>query len=509
MGAKQIALLQSGLRGLGAEGSSNEPARVRRSRGADTLLALLVGACVLATAAPASANVVLGVGYNAHYALGVGYHDEGQEAAAPVQLPEAPGAFSAGEAIGGAVLPSGQLLWWGGNQFGQAGSGRKFVPSSFPTKIASGITQARAGNENGCALTSAGQALAWGSDEFGQDGQGVAGGGTEQGGIKNATLTPTPVKGLPSGQVVQVECLGPTMYAVFADGDVYGWGNGGHGQLGSAEAPEVLAPRKLPLSEVVEVANAGVSRYEDTLLARKADGSVYALGSNEHGQAGIGKASEDLMAPARVLLSGPAAKVEDSNSNGMALLTSGKVESWGARAGLGYSPKETCTKQATACAAMPHQVLTGASEIAMGRGTGYALVGSNVVDWGRDEDGQLGVGRSSALLAPAARISGALRISAGGYDLMYETAGSKAPPRLTARSGPGLAASVAWTGGSGTFTIALQECTGGAKESETKSHGYARTTRHTILVSVPHAGEWEIGVGSSTFERAVVRVTVE
>ena len=72
-----------------------------------------------------------------------------------------------------------------------------------------------------------------------------------------------------------------------------------------------------------------------------------------------------------------------------------------------------------------------------------------------------------------------------------------------------MAASVAWSGGSGSFTVSLQECTANAKESETKAHEYARTSRNSILVKVPHAGEWEIGVGGKNFERAVVRVTVE
>jgi alpha-tubulin suppressor-like RCC1 family protein len=472
---------------------------------------LLIGcllACLLAPA-PAAANVVLGVGYDEHFALGLGYHDERQESAAPVQLPEAPAAFTAGEVIGGAVMPDGELLWWGGNQFGQAGSGQRSIPSPFPTRIAGGVTQARAGNENGCALTSAGQVLAWGTDEFGQDGQQIPGGGTEQGGIQHATLTPTPVKGLPPGQVVQVECLGPTMYAVYADGSVYGWGNGTNGQLGAPEAPEVLVPRKLALSGVVEVANAGVSHFEDTLLARKADGSVYAMGTNVRGQAGTGKPSADLTTPAAVALSGPAAKVVESNTNGLALLANGNVEAWGAHGGLGYQASERCGGRSVLCSGRPHEVIGGASEIAVGRGTGYALVGTDVVDWGRDELGQLGAPRTSAVLGPATRITGALRISAGGYDLLYESAGSAAPPRLSAHAGPGLAASVSWTGGAGPFTIGLHESPATGREGPEKSHTYGFTPQHSIVVSLPHAGEWEIAVGSKTFARAIVRVDVE
>ncbi len=452
---------------------------------------------------------MLGVGYNEHFALGVGYHNEHQQLAAPVQLPGAPASFTAGEVIGGAVMSNGELLWWGGNQFGQAGTGFKFIPLPFPQRIATGVVQAHAGNENGCALTSGGQVIAWGTDEFGQDGQQIPGGGTEQGGIANATTSPTPVKGLPAGQVVQVECLGPTMYAVYADGTVYGWGNDTHGQLGTPLASEVLVPRKLPLTGVVEVANAGVSHFEDTLLARKSDGSVYALGTNAHGQAGIGKASEDLLTPARVALSGPAVKVDDSNTNGLALLSGGAVEGWGAGGGLGYRTTERCSRRRVACSGKPHKTIGGASDIAVGRGTGYALVGTTVVDWGRDEYGQLGGGVSQAPLGPATRISGVLRISASGFGLMYETSGSTSAPRLNARPGPGLAVSVAWAGGSGPFNVGLQECTANAKESETKAHSYGSTSAHSMLVTVPHAGEWEISVGSKSFERAVTRVKVE
>ena len=137
----------------------------KRGRRLPQIACLLVCCCTYGALAPAgaSANRLLGVGYNEHFALGLGYHNEGQEQAAPVQLPEAPAAFTAGEVIGGALLAHGELVWWGGNQFGQAGSGRKFIPSPFPSVIARGVTQAVAGNENGCAVNSGGQVLAWGT----------------------------------------------------------------------------------------------------------------------------------------------------------------------------------------------------------------------------------------------------------------------------------------------------------------------------------------------------------
>lgn len=442
-------------------------------------------------------------GYGGHGELGIGYRTYKQASPATVLLPSVPQSFAGGGSSATALLANGDLYGWGGNTFGQAGTGHKWIPQPTPVEIASGIVYATSGNENGCAIDTAGQALIWGSDSFGQAGQGVPGGGTEVGGIANAVATPTLVKGLPAGTVRQVECSA-SAYALLADGDLYGWGEGRFGQLGPPLQDEVLTPR-LVAREVVEVAFGGIGKYEGTLLMRHADGSVWALGTNQNGQAGIGRASEPLPLPSRVRLSGPAVEIDESHSNGIARLADGTVETWGRGDGLGYAAPETCV---VPCSGAPHPVVRGATGVSVGSGTGYAVVGGRLVDWGKDELGQLDAPATTAILPPAARLAGVSRVSAMTQGALAEVDAAPTPPKLTAAVGPGLAVHVAWSGGSGPFVVGLRECTSGAKERSVRSRTLARVMGNSYVVPVPRPGEWEVRIGSISWGSATVRVTV-
>ena len=79
---------------------------------------------VLAT--PARANTLQGVGSNAHRSLGIGYLSAATYPPETVQLPEGPVAFSTSTAL----LANGQLLSWGGNDFGQVGNGRQWIEAA-------------------------------------------------------------------------------------------------------------------------------------------------------------------------------------------------------------------------------------------------------------------------------------------------------------------------------------------------------------------------------------------
>ena len=460
-----------------------------------TFLSLLL---LLALAAPAQANTLQGVGSNSHRALGVGYLSAATYPAQTVQLPQGPAAFSSSTAL----LANGELLSWGGNAFGQVGDGRQWIEAAFPVLIAANVVQA----SGTCALTASNEPLGWGANTYGQAGQGVKGGGTEQGGIQTAVTTPMQIKGLPAGQIKELVCTGAAHYALYANGNLYGWGNNSQGQLGGAPQLEVLKPRSVATG-VVEATFDGAAKFEGTLLMRHADGSVWSLGSSNHGQAGIGKVRAPLTAPTRVKLSGPAARIANSQSNGIALLANGTVEGWGRQDGTGADMK--CGNVRCHPSPRPVPAAKGASSVAAGFSTGYAVVGGKLVSWGLNDQGQADAPPSPGLLSPAVRASGVVRVVAQQAGALLETTAGASPPVITGAPGPGRAITVKWSGGSGSFNIGLTECTGGPKERSTKSHSVGRTEAHEATVPVPHTGEWEVSIANTkTFPRKTVRVTV-
>lgn len=461
------------------------------------LAALILPAFLGICCTPVHANVLEGFGSDAHDYLGVGFK-AGPIPATVVQLPEAPAAFSRHTAL----LADGELFSWGGNSTNQIGDGRKGAFAPFPALIARGIAQPG----DNCALTTLGVVLGWGGNAYGQAGQGVPGGGTEAGGARTSVPTPAPVKGLPAGPVKSLLCESAAHYVLYANGNLYGWGNNSQSELGGAKAIEVLHP-KLVASGVVEAAAGGAEKYEDVLAMRHADGSIWMLGSNDRGQAGTGKLGRPITAPTRVKLPGPAVAVDASRSNVIVLLADGTVETWGLRDGTAAGVP--CA--ATTCAPTPHPVpaAKGATSIAAGVGVGYAVTGGQLVAWGNNDSGQQDLlPQSETVSPPTVRIaSGVVRVVAQENGALIETTGFWVPPVIKAVQ-EGKAARVTWTGGTGNFTVGLAECTGGVKERETKSKTVARTTAHTILVPVPHTGEWEISSGSRDFARKTVRVTV-
>ena len=460
-------------------------------------LALLA---VFLFAAPANANTLVGVGSNFHDNLGLGYLSGATFPAQPVQLLEAPVAFASSTAL----LADGELLSWGGNTFGQVGDGHQWVDKAFPVPIARNVVQAN----GACALTTDNVALGWGGNTYGQAGQGVSGGGTEQGGIRTAVPSPLPIKGLAPGHITELACTGPAHYAVYSTGKLYGWGNNSQSELGGTPSLEVLKP-KLVATGVVEAVAAGASKYEGTLLMRHADGSVWALGTNNRGQAGIRKTSDAVERPgAREALGsgGPGRGLAFERDRAARRRDCGN---------MGPCGRDRHRRVLWEPLAVIHRRIrclprTARRASTVGFSTGYAVVAGSLVTWGLNDAGQADAAPSEGMLPPAVRATGAVRVVAAVQPgALIETTGSWAPPVINGTPGPGRAVTVRWSGGTGMFGIGLAECTGGPKERSTKSHSVGRTEAHEIVVPVPHEGEWEVSVGNTkTFSRKSVRVTV-
>lgn len=198
-------------------------------------------------------------------------------------------------AIGGTVvivrLPDGTIRTWGGNAFGQLGTGvpgggQMGTGSPIPVRPnEAGIVGVFAGASNCAATRDDGMLVVWGENKSGQLGNGK---------VSLESPTPTLVPGLTNVKAVaigSISSLGGHMLALLGDGTVMAWGANGHGQLGDGTTTNSANPhRVLGLANVVAVA-AGISHS----LALLSDGRLMGWGSNLYGELGLGSAGGSLV----------------------------------------------------------------------------------------------------------------------------------------------------------------------------------------------------------------------
>lgn len=138
----------------------------------------------------------------------------------------------------------------------------------------------------------------------------------------------------------------------------------------------------------------------DNTYALKEDGTVHAWGANDYGQIGNPDARRSQNTPLQVTLTG-VTSIAAAGTHAMAVKEDGTAWAWGnnntGQLGDGGSCGKTC--------GTPVQVrdLQNVAALAGGYVHGLAVDGDGVVRaWGRNAEGQLGDGSTSARLAPVA-----------------------------------------------------------------------------------------------------------
>ncbi|MGH0138062.1 UNVERIFIED_CONTAM: hypothetical protein FKN15_026039 [Acipenser sinensis] len=193
------------------------------------------------------------------------------------------------------------------------------------------------------------QVYAWGYNNCGQVGSG------------STANQPTPRKVsnlLQSKVVVSITCGQTSSMAVLDNGEVYGWGYNGNGQLGLGNNGNQLTPCRLTALQGMCVLQI-VSGYAHS-LALTDEGLLYAWGANTYGQLGTGNKSNQL-SPVQIMMEKESRIVEiaacHSTHTSAAKTQSGQVFMWGQCRGqsivLPHLTHFSCTDDIFTCFATP------------------------------------------------------------------------------------------------------------------------------------------------------------
>lgn len=190
-----------------------------------------------------------------------------------------------------AALDADGYIWtWGAGANGALGNGLT-NDSSYPVQVLgagsnntanplAGITQVACGSSGFCiALARYGTVFGWGSNTFSQ--LGVAAGG--------ALSIATPIGIASGGQIDAIAAGSAFCIAHSQDGNVYGWGYNGRGQLGIGSTGVAQAP---PV--VMSAGPDGMNNVDDlvagpnfSVMVRYTDRALFVSGDNQSGQLAI------------------------------------------------------------------------------------------------------------------------------------------------------------------------------------------------------------------------------
>src|SRR5471032_1691785 len=196
--------------------------------------------------------------------------------------------IAAGEYHTVALRADGSLWAWGYNQNGQLGDGT-LTPRNVPTRIGTGTAwvSIAAGKSHTIAIDKTGVLWAWGRNFNGQLGD-------------NTTADKLVLTKIGTFTNWSTASAGAThTLARRADGTLWAWGGNASGQVGNGSLTDVKIPTQVGTSTWVAVA-AGTLHS----VAIRADGALFSWGSNSNGQVGNGLGT-NATAPVQISKTNP------------------------------------------------------------------------------------------------------------------------------------------------------------------------------------------------------------
>lgn len=395
---------RSDILGNGAAGNQLAPPTPITLPSPGTATAISMGeehACVVLTGGAVSCW-----GSDGYGQLGNGAGGTDWETPSPVITLPSPGtatAIAAGGEVTCAILTGGAVSCWGNGYNLGLGNGiadevdAPGAPVALPApSAASAIT---VGNYASCALLTNGRISCWGTDRWG-----TVGNSTENGNQAEPSAA-TPV----GGTAVQVSANGEASCALRANGNVYCWGSDWDDQIASGVLlGEFDVPRTDPIVFPAPNSVAQVVLGDRNACARLTNGSVTCWGREFEGELGNGALGSQAVPPAPVALPAPSTAIDLSTrrNHTCAVLTGGAVTCWGrnieGQLGIGSFVDQLVPPA-------PITLPSPGTASAVGVGDDFTcalLTDGKVTCWGSASGGQLGNGTSSPnISSPPAKIT--------------------------------------------------------------------------------------------------------
>lgn len=231
---------------------------------------------------------------------------------------------------GFANIAGGGTMAWSWNVFGQLGDGSDtswagptWVIDSSTGNQFQGFTSAKAGHVHSVAVRTDGSVWAWGNNWYGQLGDGTI----DDRWYPTQVQDPSDPTGFLTGVVAVSGGYFHTL-ALKADGTVWAWGSNWGGQLGDGSTTDRWTPVKVQGLDGVHITSIAAG-FGNNYAVSSAGGQVYGWGYNEYGSVGDGTVIQRATAVPLAGLAGVTA-VAAPGWTGLALKSDGTVWAWGA-----------------------------------------------------------------------------------------------------------------------------------------------------------------------------------
>jgi len=290
-----------------------------------------------------------------------------------------------GASFGLAVKGDGTLWAWGDNAYGQLGLAITTARVTRPVQVgtATDWVMVAAGEYHTLALRADGSLYAWGWNIYGQLGSPT----------NSGTNAPTPTPQLVAGTYTQIAAGVYHSLGLRADGSLYAWGSNQYGQLGTAtnSGTSNANPTPTPVAGTYTRVAAGGQHS----LALRADGTLYAWGDNSYGQ--LGPAATAGPTPTQV--GGTYTQVAGGFYHTLGLRADGSLYAWGRNE---YGQLGSATNNGTYTATPTPQLVAGTyTQVVAGFAHSLALrADGSLYAWGRNGNGELGIGTTNAATTP-------------------------------------------------------------------------------------------------------------
>jgi len=179
-----------------------------------------------------------------------------------------------------AVSSKGNLFTWGGGMYGKLGHGNESghsTPKRVDSLVGLAVVDIACGSRHTAIVTSRGCLYTWGDKE-----NGVAGHGDTEG----HQYTPKLLERLSGKRVVQLSACGFHTGCLTDAGEVYTWGEGKFGRLGHGAERNCHSPRLVETLLGKRPVQISCGGFHSAVVT--ADGKMYTFGGGEHGQLGHG-----------------------------------------------------------------------------------------------------------------------------------------------------------------------------------------------------------------------------